>query len=124
MLGADEDNALFFHAFGELGVLAQETIARVHRLRAGLFARGNDLFGQQITLAAGRGADVDRLVGKLYMARVLVRIRIHSHGFDAHLAGGSDDAAGDFATVGDQNFCEHGGSLRKFGMGHIAGGFI
>jgi hypothetical protein len=43
VLGADEDDALLFHPFGELGVFAQKAVAGVHRLCAGLLAGGNDL---------------------------------------------------------------------------------
>jgi hypothetical protein len=55
VLGADEGNAFVFAALGKGFVLAQEAIARVHGLCAGLLAGGNDLVGQQVRLAAGRG---------------------------------------------------------------------
>jgi hypothetical protein len=41
------------------------------------------------------------------MHRVTVGIRIDRDGRDTHLACRLDDAAGDFTTVGDQNFTEH-----------------
>ena len=41
------------------------------------------------------------------MAGVTVGVGIHRHGADAHLAGGLDDTASDFAAVGDQDFGEH-----------------
>ena len=34
-------------------------------------------------------------------------IGIQRGGFDAHFAGGEDDAAGDFATVGYEGFFKH-----------------
>ena len=43
------------------------------------------------------------LVGQLDVQRVLVGLGIDGDGRDAHLAGGLDDAAGDFAAVGDQD---------------------
>jgi hypothetical protein len=39
--------------------------------------------------------------------RILVGFGIDGNGLDAHLAGGLDDAAGDFAAVGNQNLLEH-----------------
>ncbi len=51
VLGADEHNALFLHPLGKGRVLAQKPVARMHRLRAGLFAGRNDFVGQQIALA-------------------------------------------------------------------------
>ena len=107
VLGADEDDALFFAAPRELGVLTQETIAGVHRLRSRLLAGGNDFVGQQVTLAAGCRANVHGLVGQRHMARFLVCVRIHGYRFDPHFAGSSDDAAGNFAAVGNQNFGKH-----------------
>ena len=115
---ADEDDAFFFATFGELGVLRQEAIAWMHGLRAGLLAGLDDAVGQQIALAAGRGADVHRLVGQLHMARVAVGVGIHRHRRDAHLLRGLDDAAGDLAAVGDQDLVEHLG-LRPLHSGML-----
>ena len=49
------------------------------------------------------------------MQRVAIRIGIDRHGGDAHFARGFDDATGDFATVGNQNFFEHGFTFLPFG---------
>ena len=107
MLGADEDDALLFDAARELFVLAQEAVARVHGLRAGLLAGGDDLVHHQVGLARRRRADVHRFVGQLDMARVAVGVGVDGDGGNAHLLRGLDDAAGDFAAVGDENFGEH-----------------
>jgi hypothetical protein len=32
---------------------------------------------------------------------------------DAHFMGGGDDTAGDFATVGNQDFCKHDEFLKR-----------
>ena len=108
MLGADEDNALFFHAFGKPGVFAQETVAGVHRLRAGLLAGRDDLVGQQITFPTRCRADVDGLVSEHHMERVLVSVGIDRDGLDAHFLGGLDNPASDLTTVGNQYFGKHG----------------
>jgi hypothetical protein len=84
VLGADEGDAFFLHAPGEVLVLAEEAVARVHGLRAGALAGGDDLVGHQIALAAGRRADADRLVGQFHMAGVAVGLGVHRHGGDAH----------------------------------------
>ena len=116
VLGADEDDALFFHPFGKTGVLAQKAVTRMHRLGAGLLAGGDDFFSLQIAVAAGRGTDVNGLVGQRHMACVLVSVGVNRHGLDAHLAGSEDDAAGDFAAVGDQDFGEHSYLLTLLGQ--------
>ena len=47
------------------------------------------------------------LVGHFDMQRVGVRVGIDGDGGDAQPPGGLDDAAGDLATIGDQNFTKH-----------------
>ena len=106
-LGTDEGNAFVFATPGEGLVLTQEAVARVNGLGAGLFGGCDDLVGHQIRLARWRRADQHGLIGQAHVARVFVSFGVHGHGFDAHLLGGGDDAAGDLASVGDQDFGEH-----------------
>jgi hypothetical protein len=79
----------------------------MHGLGAGLLAGGDDLVHRQVGFLRRRRADADRLVGHGHVHRVLVGLGIHGDGLDAHLAGGLDDAAGDLAAVGNQDFLEH-----------------
>ena len=79
----------------------------MHCFCAGFFASGNDFFSLQITVAAWCRANIHGFVSQLNVARIFVGVGVNRHRFDAHLAGGENDAAGDFATVGDQNFVEH-----------------
>jgi len=48
-----------------------------------------------------------RLIGHRHMQRVAVGVGIDRNRLDPHLAGRFDDAAGNFAPVGDQDFLEH-----------------
>ena len=41
------------------------------------------------------------------MGGTRIGIRVYGNGLDAHAAGGSGNAAGNFATVGDKNFFKH-----------------
>jgi hypothetical protein len=111
VLGADEDDALFFHPLRERFVLAEEAVARMHRLRAGELARFDDLVGHQVRLTRGRRADQHRLVGELDMHRIAIGFGIHRDGRDAHLLRGLDDAAGDLAAVCNEDLLEHGVAL-------------
>ena len=87
--------------------LGQEAVARMHGLGAGLLAGLDDLVDQQVGLGGGRRADVDGLVGHLDVQGVAIGVGIDGDRLDAHLARGLDDAAGDLAAVGDQDFLEH-----------------
>ena len=106
-LGPMKTIPAFCQRDGERFALRQEAVARVHGLGAGLLAGVDDLVDQQIGLGGGRRADVHGLVGHFHVQRVPIGIGIDGDGLDAHLARSLDDAAGDLATVGDQNFFEH-----------------
>ena len=105
---ADEGDAGIGTGLGEGLVLAEETVAGVHRLRATSAGCGQDHVGAQIAVARRRAADVHRLIAGQHMLGLGIGIGIHRHGADAHSARGGGDAAGDLATVGDQDFGEHG----------------
>ncbi len=79
----------------------------MHRLGARALAGVNDFVDQQIGLRGRRRADMHGLVGHFDMQRVGVRVGINGDGGDAQPPGGLDDAAGDLATIGDQNFTKH-----------------
>ena len=62
----------------------------------------------EIALARRGGTDADRLVGKAHVQRVAVGLGVDGDGAQAQPARGADDAAGDFAAVGNQDALEHG----------------
>ena len=70
-LRADEGDAVLVTGASEALVLAQEAVAGMDRLRAGLLRNLDDLVAQQVGLARGRRAEPHRLVGHLHEARVL-----------------------------------------------------
>ena len=79
----------------------------MHGFRAGVAAGLHDAVDHEIGLRRGRRADMDGLVRHLDVERVAVGIGIDGDGLDAHAPRRLDDAAGDFAAIGDQNFLEH-----------------
>ena len=105
---ADEGQAVRLDDLGELGVLAEEAVARVHRLRPGDLGRGDDRGHVQIALGRRRRADAHALVGHAHPHARGVRLRVHGHGGHAHLAAGADHAQRDLAAVGDEDLVEHG----------------
>ena len=113
-LGADPDQPRIDHRLCKGSVLGQETIARVDRVRAGLFRRGNDLFAHQVALGSWGGADMHCLVGGAHVQCARIGIRIDRDRGDTHVVRGADDAAGDFATIGDQELLDHAGAANLF----------
>ncbi len=103
---ADEGDAFLGERICEDGVFRQEAVARMDGIGAGLADRLEDLLDDDIGLVGRGRADMNGLVGHLHMQRVTVGVRIDGDGLDAHLLGGLDDPAGDFATIGDQQFLD------------------
>ncbi len=128
---ADEDDAAGGAGVGEAGVLGQEAVAGVDRLRAGAPRGVEDALGDEVGFARRGRAEQHRLVGQPDVARVGVGLGIDGDGADAHAPGGLDDPAGDFSAVGNEDLGEHvdysliqpGGRLsRKAAMPSCASG--
>ena len=100
MLWACED-------LGELGVFRKEAVARMDGVGTGDFAGRNDLVDVQIAVARRRRTDADAFVGEAHMHGVSVGSRVHGDGLDAELLAGTQDAKGDFAAIGYEDFLKH-----------------
>ena len=105
--GPDEDDAGLAAGTREVGVLRQEAVARMHRTGAGALAGIDDQRDVQVAVPRRSGAQAQRGVGQLHMARVAVGVGVHRHRAQAHGAGSADHAAGDLAAVGDQKRVKH-----------------
>jgi hypothetical protein len=105
---ADEGDAGFDACRREVGVLRQEAVAGMNRLRSSRSRRLENAIATQIALGRRRRADAHRLVGRTYVQRRRIRFGIDGDRLHAHPAQGADHAASDGATVGDEDFCEQG----------------
>ena len=106
-IGADEDDAGLGERLREGLTLGEEAVAGMDRLGAGLLAGVDDLVDQEIGLGGRSRTDMHSLVGHRHVDRVAVGVGIDGHRLDAHFLGRLDDAAGDLAPVGNQDFIEH-----------------
>ena len=92
---------------GEVGVLGQEAVAGMDGLGVRGF-RGRQHLGRvEVGFAGGSGADQHGLVGLAHVQGVGVGLGMDGDGAQAHAAGGAEHAAGDLATIGDQDGFEH-----------------
>ena len=107
----DEHDAGLLERARKGSVLGEKPVARMNGLRAGRLGRGHDLGDIEIGLRGLRRADGYGLIGHLHVQRVAVGLGIDGHGLDAEPARGPDDAAGDFAPIGDEKLGEH--ALRR-----------
>ncbi len=107
---ADPGQAGIQDGLGEVGVLGQEAVPRMDRVRSGLRCRGEDL--AHVEVAGGGGVTTQRvgLVGDADMQRVTVRVRVDRHTGDPRIPARTSDADSDFATIGDEHLA-HDGSL-------------
>ena len=104
---ADKGDASGGQRLGKAGPFRQETIARMHRLRPGLFRGSDDLVGNQIGFRSRRRANMHRLIRHPHERRAGISVGIDRHRLDTHATGRLDHPAGDFATIGDKDFLEH-----------------
>ncbi len=107
----DEDDAGRFAGRREIRVLRQESIPRMHGLRACLLRCRENLIHREIRLADGPFPEADSFVCVPHMQAVLIGLRVDGDAPDAHLLQRALDAHGDGTAVGDEHFRKHGGFL-------------
>ena len=84
----------------------------MHGVGAGR-ARGVDqLVDAEVALGRRARPDVDGLIGVAHVPRAAIAVGIHGDRRDPELAAGADDAHGDLAAVGDEDFHAVNCSLR------------
>jgi hypothetical protein len=97
----DPHQARIDHGLREVGVLAEESIARVDRIGARRACRVQQLVDAQVSLRGGVAVQCERPPRLLHVQRAGIRIRVNGHGGDAHAMRGTDHAARDLAAIGD-----------------------
>jgi hypothetical protein len=109
----DERDARALAGLGQRRVLAQEAVAGVDGLGAGLLGGVDDLVDPQVALARGGRPDGERLVGHADVEGGAVGLGVHGDRADPHLAQRAHDADGDLAAVGYQDFAEGAGHRER-----------
>ena len=104
---ADERHPHLGDPPGEVGVLAEEPVARVDRFGAAGLDGGQDGGDVEIALLARLPTEGVRLVGQADVEGVTVGLGIDGDRSDAHLPAGPDDPDGDLAPVGDEDRRKH-----------------
>ena len=112
---ADEGQSGLLKRIGEGRALRKKSIARMHCFGIGLLAGLDDFLDGKIRFGRGRRADADRLIRHADERRISIRLRIGGDAGNAHPMRRLEDAAGDFAAIGDEDFLEHGRLRSKVG---------
>ena len=105
--GADEADVATAANFGEVGVFGEESVARMDGVDVGNFGGADEAVDSEVAFERGRFADANGFVGHLGVHGVSVGFGVDGDGANVEFSAGSNDAHGDFAAVGDQNFFKH-----------------
>ena len=101
-------DAFRLQTLGKADIFRQKPIARMHGLRARCLAGGNHGIDIEIAFGGGRWPQPHGFVGHQHGFGKAVGIGIDRNGCDPQFLQRTDDAHGDFAAIGNQNFFEHG----------------
>ena len=86
-----------------MSVFGQKAVARVDGVHVGHLGRGDDPGNVEVGIRRRRLADADRPVGDLHVLAFAVGLGVDRHRLDAQFVGGTDDADGDLAAVGNED---------------------
>ena len=103
-------------AAGEVGVLGQESVARMNGVGAGGDCRGDDLFRVEMGCDRTAALDLDGAVGQAHRRTCRIHRVVHDDAFDAEIVQRAQDAHRDLAAIGDQDTAER----RRSGHGAVA----
>ena len=109
---ADEDQPGVGAGLREGGVLGEEAVAGVDRLRAGSGRRLEQALDRQVALAGAGRPEAHGDVGLADVPRPGVGVAVDGDRAHPEPAQGAADAHGDLAAVGDEDGVEHG-HIRK-----------
>ncbi len=101
--GSDPGQAGVQHRLGKAGVLGQEAVAGVHRIRPGFRGHAQEVGDVQVGFRWRVAAQAVRLGGGANVHGVGIDVRVDSHGLQSGVLAGTGDADGDFSAVGDQD---------------------
>ncbi len=106
--GADEHDAGRFAGPGEPGIFRKKAVAGMDRIGPAAPGCIENRRGVEVGLLHRGRADQHGFIGHAHVQRIGVSLAEHRHGAIAQRLGGALDPAGDFATVGDEDFAEGG----------------
>ena len=82
-------------------------------IRPGALGDFDDFVHPQVTLAGRRGAEQIRLIGVPDMQPIAIHFGVDGDGADPQFAARANDANGDLAPIGNEDFFEHGPSCSQ-----------
>src|SRR5207302_4088091 len=105
--GTDEDDPGLLAGLRERGILREESITRMDRVRGGLDRGVDDLTDVQVRIGELRRSEWDRLMGIPDERRVRIRVRIYGNRRDGEFTARPHASHGDLPAVRDEDPVEH-----------------
>ena len=110
----DPDEASVDHGAGELRILGQKSVTGVNCIRTRPACDGEKFVNDEVRLCTRRAFERIRFVGEFDVSGIPVLIGVHGHRPDSAVLRCTDDADGDFATVGDEDLGNSGHSCLAY----------
>ena len=104
----DKRDSHFCASTWQRRVFGKKTVAGMYRVAARAARDVNYFINAKIAFARGCGANGICFVGKTNVKRFAVNLTKNRRAANAQLAASAQNAHGDFAAIGNQNFLEHG----------------
>ena len=109
--GTDEGHTGVGDRSGEVGILAEESVAGVQGLGSTGLEDLQDLLGVEVALGSGLAAECVGLVGQPHVERIAVEFAVDGNRRDTEVPAGADHPNRDLTSVGDKNLGKHRHSL-------------
>src|SRR5579871_6472192 len=100
-------NMRAFADFGEVGVFAQQPVARMNSVNVGNFSRADHCRNVEIAFRRARRPNANGFVGKSYVQRIAVSVTVNGNSLHAQFFTGADHAQGNFSTICNQYLLKH-----------------
>src|SRR5215469_4793327 len=104
---ADEFDMRHLADFGEVGVLAEQTIAGMNSFDVGDFGGADHRRNIQVAFRRTWRANADRFIGKAHVQRVAVGYAVDRDGTHVEFFARADNAQGDFTAVRYEDLLKH-----------------
>ncbi len=104
---ADELDTAVAADFGEVGILAQQSVTGMDGLNIGDFSSADDRRNVEIAIVETWRTDADGFVGESHMQRVTIGLAVNGDRLDAQLLAGTNHPQGDFPSIRNQDLFKH-----------------
>ena len=93
--------------FGEVGILAEQSVAGMDGVDVGNFGSGDDGGNVEVAVGGARRANADGFVGEAHVQRVAIGFAIDGDGTNSEFTARVEHAQSNFTAIGNQDLTKH-----------------